>query len=1044
MAFAQNEVKVSGKVVDDSGYPLPGVNVIVAGTTNGTITDVEGNYTLSVPAGASLTYSFIGFSDQSVSVVAGQTVYNVTLADALTDLDEVVVMGYGVQKKKLVTGATVQVSGDDLQKLNTSNPLGALQSQTPGVNIVMASGQPGEGFKVNIRGAGTNGSTTPLYIIDGVEGDINALSPADIESVDVLKDAASAAIYGSRAANGVILVTTKQGKQGKMQVTYDGYMGWQNVYKMPDLLDAKQYIQVMDLLNYSSGKAGYDWKKFMTQERYDAIMRGEDKGTNWLDEIRNENALVQNHSVNIAGGNEMSKFSTGISYMTQDGILGKPAASEYSRFTVRLNSEHILWKNESHDIVTFGQNFYYNHNEHAGIQTGNQYANDISNMLRANPLIPVYNEKGDYYMYDDLTRDGWFAFNSYTSNPIAKMALSDKGNNKSKSYGLTMVGYLKVQPIKGLVYRGQASYKNSSSSYRSYSPVYKINDSGDFKNNNTVHQNMSAGWSWAIENTLNYTFNVAQNSFDVLVGQSFQQGGHGHGESMGATANNLLFEDFERAYLSNSTDSQPVSAYGEPWGDSSLASFFGRINYNFNETYMASFTMRADGSSNFARGNRWGVFPSASAGWVLTNEDFMSGATSFMDFLKIRGSWGQNGNCNIPNFRYNATVAFDAKGQYSFNNAKDTASQGGYADVMPNEDITWETSEQLDLGFDARFLDSRLSVAFDYYIKKTKDLLIEAPVLDTYGTGAPTVNGGDVENKGIELGLGWNDTKGDFRYGVNVNIASNKNEVVKINNNDGYINGAADVLAQNTRPCYRMEEGKAIGFFWGYKTAGVMQNAADVKAYLDQNCGGDAANSLQGSSIQPGDLKFVDVNGDGVINEDDKTEIGNPHPDFTLGVSANVEYKGFDLAVTTYGAFGHQNIRSYRKFTDGQYENYTSEVYESWFGEGTSNRLPRLTPGNVGVNYQQISDIYVEDANYFRIQNVTLGYDLKKGVWKNCPLGQIRLYFTAQNLCTFTKYKGMDPEIGANGGTDDTWAQGVDLGYYPSPRTYMVGVNIKF
>ena len=416
-----------------------------------------------------------------------------------------------------------------------------------------------------------------------------------------------------------------------------------------------------------------------------------------------------------------------------------------------------------------------------------------------------------------------------------------------------------------------------------------------------------------------------------------------------------------------------------------------------------------------------------------------------MDFLKLRASWGQNGNCNIDNFQYFSTVAFDHLGQYSFGNNKGTATQGGYASIMPNEDVTWETSEQLDLGLDARFLSGRLSLNFDWYNKKTKDLLIVAPILDSYGTNAPYINGGTVENKGVEIGLGWNDQKGDWTYGVNLNLAHNKNEVTQINNKDGYILGPDKVLAENTRPVSRMEVGHPIGYFWAYKTEGVMQNADDVQAYLDKNCKGNAANSLQGSSIQPGDLKFVDVNGDGVINEDDKTEVGNPHPDITMGLSFNVGYKGFDLAVTTYGAFGQQNMRSYRKFTDGNVENYTSEVFEYWHGEGTSNRYPRLVPGNTGVNFQQISDIFVEDASYFRIQNVTLGYDFKN-LWKNCPLPQLRLYVSAQNLFTFTGYKGMDPEIGTNDSyrEDNPWARGIDLGSYPSPRTYMVGVNIKF
>lgn len=1043
MEVTQQTKRITGTVVDATGEPVIGANIIEKGTTNGVITDLDGKFTLDVKPGAVIEISYIGYTTQEIPV-ANQTSLRVSLKEDSQSLEEVVVVGYGVQKKKLVTGATLQVKGENIQKLNTTNPLGALQSQSPGVNIVANSGQPGKSFDINIRGAGTNGNTAPLYIIDGVEGDINALSPADIESLDVLKDAASAAIYGARAANGVVLVTTKQGKQGKIQISYDGYVGMQNIYKMPDLLNAKEYMAVMDQLNFNIGAQPYNWTNYMSQDQYNRYMSGEDQGTNWLDAIRNKNAITTSHSLNLAGGSERSKFSTGVSYTKQEGTLGKPAASDYSRFTVRMNSEHILWKEGDLDIITFGENLYFNHNQSSGISEGDQYGNDISSMLRGNPLVPIYNDKGEYYMYDDLNKAGWFNYNSYTSNPIAAMVNSSRGNNLSKNYGLTMVGYLKVQPIKGLTYRGQVSYKQNSSSYRQYEPAYKLTNT-DQKVDNKVSQNMTVGWDWAIENTISYTFDVSKHNFDVLVGQSFKKVGFGMGEYLEATATTLLFSDWQRAYLSNSTATQPTSAKGYPTGDNALASFFGRINYNYAEKYMASVILRTDGSSNFARGHRWGTFPSISAGWVVSNEDFMESTKNWMDFLKIRASWGQNGNCNIKNFQYVATVAFDKLGQYPFGNNKDSASQGGYANIMPNENVTWETSEQLDLGLDARFLDSRLSVAFDWYNKKTKDLLIVAPILDSFGTNAPYINGGTVQNKGFEVGLGWNDQKGDFSYGVNLNLATNKNEVTQINNKDGYILGPDKVLAENTRPVSRMQIGHPIGYFWGYKTDGVMQNAADVQAYLDQNCKGNASNSLQGSSIQPGDLKFVDTNGDGKIDEDDKTEIGNPHPSFTMGLSLNLAYKGFDFAVTTYGAFGQQNMRSYRKFTDGQYENYTSEVYDYWHGEGTSNRYPRLVPGNVGVNFQQISDIYVEDASYFRIQNVTLGYDFKKLI-KNCPLPQLRLYISAQNLFTFTGYKGMDPEIGTNDSyrKDNPWARGIDLGAYPMPRTYMVGVNVKF
>lgn len=651
MEVMQQTKRITGTVKDATGMEVIGANVIVKGTTNGVITDLDGKFSLEAAPGSIIEISYIGYMTQEIPVTAQTSDLQITLKEDSQSLDEVVVVGYGVQKKKLVTGATLQVKGENIQKLNTTNPLGALQSQSPGVNIVANSGQPGKSFDINIRGAGTNGSTTPLYIIDGVEGDINSLSPADIESLDVLKDAASAAIYGSRAANGVVLITTKQGKQGKLQVSYDGYVGFQNVYKMPDLLNAKEYMAVMDQLNFNTGNQPYTWTNYMSQEQYNRYMSGEDEGTNWLDAIRNKNAITTSHSLNLAGGTERSKFSTGVSYTKQEGTLGKPVASDYQRFTVRMNSEHILWKEGDLDIITFGENLYYNHNESSGISEGNQYGNDISWMLRANPLVPIYNENGDYYMYDDLNKAGWFNYNSYTSNPIAAMVNSSRGNNKSKNYGLTMVGYLKVQPIKGLVYKGQVSYKQNSSSYRGYSPAYKLT-STDQKLTNEVTQNMTTGWDWQIENTLSYTFNIEKHNFDVLVGQSFKKSGFGMGEYLEATANDLLFSDWDRAYISNSMASQPTSAKGYPTGDNALASFFGRINYNFNEKYMASVILRTDGSSNFARGKRWGTFPSVSAGWVVSNEDFMESTHDWMDFLKIRASWGQNGNCNIDNFQY--------------------------------------------------------------------------------------------------------------------------------------------------------------------------------------------------------------------------------------------------------------------------------------------------------------------------------------------------------------------------------------------------------
>ncbi len=1043
LVSAQQNFSVSGVVTDSSdGSPLIGVSVVLKGTTTATITDVNGKYSLNVKQGSAIVFTYIGMERKEVLVKSN--VINIALQSDSKLLDEVVAVGYGTMKKKLLTGATVQVSGDNLQKLSTTSTFTALQSQTPGVNITQSSGQPGEGFKVNIRGIGTTGNSDPLYVIDGVSGgDLNSLNPADIESVDVLKDAASAAIYGARAANGVVLVTTKQGKSGKIQVSYDGYVGVQNVYKQPSLLNAKQYMAVQDMVNFNEGLALTDWKSVLGS-KYDAVMNGTWTGTNWLDAMRNENAPTQNHSFNLTGGSDISKFSMGVSYTSQEGLYGKPVQSKYDRTSIRLNSDHVIAKNRSFDVVKIGETLNYNYSVKSGIGIGNQYWNDISNALRAMPIMPVYNDAGGYFDNADKSAMGLNSFNASMSNPIANMVYN-RGSNTSKSHNLNASVNLQIQPIKNLIFKSQFGYKMSASSYRSYTPAYNLSTT-DQNTVSKVTQSGSLGWSYTLENTLNYKFKINSNHFDALVGQSIEKSGMG--ESLNATNGNLLFDGYKYAYLTNSqgVSTGLTTVSGSPWSEGSLASFFGRVNYDYNETYMASVVMRADGSSNFAKGKRWGYFPSLSAGWVLSNEAFMELTKGWLDFLKLRASWGENGNCNVPNYQYLATVSFDATAAYSFGNAKTSQQTGGYANILPNPDITWETSIQTDLGLDARLLNNRLSLALDFYNKKTKDWLVKAPILGSAGVGdagAPWINGGDVVNKGFEIALGWNDhINKDFTYGVNANVSFNHNEVTRIANSEGIIHGATDVLSQGTTEMYRAQVGYPIGYFYGYKTSGVFQNAADIAAWKA------AGNGILQSNVQPGDLKFTDLNHDGKITTADKTEIGNPNPDFTLGFSLNLGYKGFDLNFTAHGAFGQQIAKSYRKFADGRQENYTTDVYQCWHGEGTSNRYPRLTSGS-NANYQNISDIYIENGDYLKAQNISLGYDFKK-LFPKMVLTQARLYFAAQNLFTITGYSGQDPEVGyspanSNSSTGtDSWASGIDIGFYPSPRTYLVGVNLKF
>ncbi len=1046
-AAVQQTKKVSG-VVNDAAGPVIGATIMEKGTSNGTVTDFDGNFSLDVQPGATLVITYIGYKTQEI-VVGNQSTFSILLAEDSDVLDEVVVVGYGVQKKKLVTGATLEVKGENIAKLNTTQALGALQSQAPGVNIQAASGQPGDGFKINIRGAGTNSSTNPIYVIDGVAGgDINSINPADIERIDVLKDAASAAIYGSSAANGVILITTKQGKAGKVEVSYDGNVGWQNVYKMPETLNAKQYMNIMDLVSTNSGGGLYDWSRYIDADLLAAYNNGTNKGTNWIEEFRHKNAIVTNHSMNVSGGNDISKFSMGVGYQYQDGVFGGPVKSDYRRFTFRLNSEHVIYRVGDREVLKIGENLYYQHRQSQGVQIGNQYSNDISNMLRANPCVPVYNKNGEYFMYDDIVSsgtNGWFPYNNFTSNPIAAVVYNQAGNNKSKSFNLSAIGYLEFQPIKNLVYRGQISYKQYSSSWWCYLPTFRIHDnSGGFRSTDQTTDNLSLGWNWNLVNTLNYRFDLAEkNHFDVMAGTEYSRTRPHYGESVNATASGNIFGDAIHAYMHNMTERNSAVVDGYPSGYGAKMSYFGRLNYDYNETYMFTAIFRADGSSNFAPGNQWGYFPSFSAGWVISNEGFMKNTSSWLSFLKLRAGWGQNGNDNLPTTQWKANFAFGDYGQYSFGNAKDSYTQGGYPSNMENPNLQWETSQQTNVGLDARFLGGKLTATFEWYLKETKDLLLRVPLWAIVGQNDYWANAGTVRNTGIEAALGWNDNIGEFKYGINANFARNKNKVTEVNNANKFVNGGNDLIAQNTGYMARMQEGFPIGYFYGFKTDGVIQNASDLQSYLSQNCKGDAANSLQGSNIAPGDLKFVDVNGDGVVNADDKTEIGSPHPDFTLGLSFNAAYKGFDLSVTTFGSFGNEVVRSWRKNTDSQFENYTTEVFNYWHGEGTSNKYPMLKPGNIGVNWQQVSDIYVEDATYYRIQNVTLGYDFASLLKKSSLFNQLRVYFAAQNLWTFTGYKGMDPENGsAIGG--EPWVTGVDVGNYPQARTYMVGVNIKF
>ncbi len=1036
-AIAQGNV--TGTVIDEAGEPIIGASVQVQGTKSvGTVTDFDGNFSVPAARNATLIITYVGYVTETIKV-SDRSDIKVTMRADQTNLNEVVVIGYGVQKKKLLTGATVQVKGDDIAKLSTTDAFTALQGQTPGVTILQNSGQAGEGYKVNIRGIGTTGNSDPLYVIDGVAGgSLNDLNPSDIESIDVLKDAASAAIYGARAANGVILVTTRQGKTGKIQINYDGYIGQQYLAKAPDNLNAQEYVYSRKLRQFNGGADLPEWEKKLPADIIEKLNNGWE-GTDWLGESYHKGAITTNHSVTMVGGSDVSKFNFGFAYTKQDGIFGGETQSKFDRYNFRLNSSHAILRSQEKkfNVITLGENVTVNLRSRRGISQSNMYWNNIHDLLNANPLLPAYDENGKYYTNAEMAANGWTLGSAV--NPLALAATTSQGLNESKNWGVNSTAFLEIQPIKNLIFKSQFGYRFGFGSYRSMTRKHASGTNVADQDNASQSLNIWSGITF--ENTLSYTFDINKHNVNAVIGQSIEKSTYN--EKLSATSTNNLFGDsWDHAWVGNDRPEKlaDISLGGGPDDEERLASFFGRVSYNYDEKYLFQATLRADGSSKFARGHRWGTFPSASIGWVISNEKFMQPTSSWLSFLKFRASWGQNGNNRIKSFQTVTSVNLSTANSYFFGVGNhEKATTGGSFYRLGNPDLKWETSEQTNIGIDARFLDNRLGFTFDWYNKATKDWLVEAPISAVYGLLPPADNHGDVVNKGIEAALSWNDQlKNGLRYGVSTNFTYNKNEVTKLGNTEGIQHGAGAVWHQLEGEVYRAQVGQPIGFFYGFKTAGVFQNGEQIaeytKKYNDTMHGND--------KLRPGDLIFVDADGNGVINDNDRTYIGDPHPDVIMGITANVAYKGFDFAITGNGAFGQQVLRTWAN-QDFLEQNLNKKiVYGSWKGEGTSNKLP-IFDGFDTVNWKNMSSAMLEDADYFRISNITLGYDFKN-IWKTCPFSQLRLYVSVNNLYTFTGYTGMDPEVGGSGGTSDPWAAGIDTGVYPTPRTYLVGVNIKF
>lgn len=1009
------ERMVSGKVLDmETNEPIPGTTILLKGTSTGTITDSNGEYRIAVADDeAVLSASFVGYEYQEV-VVGDRTIIDFSMVTDITALEEVVVIGYGTQRKALNTGANFKVEGEEIQKLSTTNALQGLQGQTPGVQITSTSGQPGEGMRVVIRGAGSLSGTGPLYIVDGVQtGDISYLNPADILSVDVAKDASSAAIYGSRGSNGVIFITTRKGTSGKPKLTFDSYYGVQELAKKVDLLNTKEYLTIKNESAVNSGKL----PRYTTSE-IDSIASVVD--TDWMDEMFVKGATTQNYVLGFSGGSQTSTFSSSLSYTSQEGIVGGKNLSNYERYNFRINSEHKLLN----DRVTFGENLTLSYINSNGIAVGGIYGNTLRSAFGVSPLVPMYDSLGNFWNNSNST------WNNAEANPYAQMVYGNQ-NERSNQKLLGNV-YAEVELLKGLKFKTLFGLDYGAGQSHSFTPIYELS----IYSRSTVtsaSQNQSSSRSLLWDNLLSYELQVSKSRFNILAGTEAIQS---DGSWMYGSNRDLIYSDLEHAWLNNATntDGNFLSLSGAANESHRLMSYFGRIGYDFDEKYVVNASVRADGSSNFAPGNQWGTFVSVSGGWLISNESFLS--LSFLDYLKLRGGFGQTGNQNADAFAYSSLIKTSTT-NYIFGPEEGVLTPGAYPSSKGNENLKWETSEQINIGFDSRLLNNSVTFSFDWYKKNSNDWLLQRVPLATEGLEVnPWINGGDVTNKGIELALSYSGTSGDLTYTVGVNGAFNDNNVTEVPTGDGIVHGQTNSLFNNSGEFYRAQTGYPLGYFWGLKTAGVFQSDEEVLAHTNST----------GTVIQPsakaGDPIYVDRNDDGMISDLDRTEIGNPNPDVTFGINLSATFKSFDFSMLASGVAGNEIIQSYG--TDGgQFGNSTSEILNRWHGPGTSNKIPRVTES--GGNWGQISDLFVHDGDYLRINNVTLGYDLASLV-KTDAVSKIRVYASALNLYTFTKYNGMDPEVGfgLDGGPQDRFSSGIDVGYYPRPRTYMVGLNVSF
>lgn len=1014
--IAQSQT-ITGRIMDGtSGLSIPGVTVLQKGTVNGTTTDMDGYYSIILQEGVdTLQFSYIGYQSIERSV-KGQQVINITMNEDFLELEELVVIGYGIQKKKVVTGAIASLNSDEITSTPILRAEQALQGRAAGVQVTNLSGQPGEQPTVRIRGVGTTWNSEPLYVVDGMVVDnIEYLNPGDIESIDVLKDAASAAIYGARAANGVVLITTKGGKLGtlignKLNLTYSMYYGIQNVTKTLDMLESDNYMMMM---NEGARNAGLS-------EPFD-LNEIQEHNTNWQDEMFVKNAPIVNHEVSVNGGNEKSSFTSSLSYFSQEGIIGGEK-SKFERITARINSRHQVTKR-----FNFGNNLAYSHVIRRGIGSNQSFNGAYSSALNMDPLTPLYERNADIlslapYANEPVVTnaDGYvYGISNYVGAEVVNpMALLEVQTGETRVDKLVGNVFGEVEIIEGLKFRSSIGIDLAYVLNDSYRPLFYLNGAQNNTHKTSVSKGIDRYFTWQWDNTLLYSKKIKAHNFSVLLGTSSSEKQFENLTGFNAKVSTL---DPDNVYLNMATDTAWVSTGGAD--HEALFSLFGRVTYDYKGKYAFTGIIRRDGSSKFGPNNRYGIFPSLGVTWLLSEEEFMP-SLGPISFLKFRASWGINGNDKIGNYQYLSVM--DKSRGYIVGGGRIVGASPQY---ISNADIKWEESEQIDIALDLGAWNDRLTVTFDYYIKNTHDLLDRIAIPGHVGNDAPFANIGSVQNRGVEMSVNWRHFVSDVHYSFGVNAAYNKNKMTYIGNTDKVINGASWAVAGIVT---RAEEGLPIAFFYGYKTDGIFQNMSEVYEHI-----GGEGQQLQPSAVA-GDVRFVDVNNDGVINPDDRTMLGNPTPDWTLGINGSVEYKDFDFSFLIVGAFG-QEIFNGSQRQDLRYTNRTTKILDRWTGEGTSNSIPRYTWSDINNNYR-VSDLYIEDGSYLRVKNVQLGYNMPRRFLNMAKISLWRIYVSAENLFTFTNYTGADPEIGAM----STFDIGIDRGIYPQARTFRIGTSITF